>query len=280
MRRARSTKLLRAAAWLLGASGVGAGALVGCTAGDHGPPNPLGKPTLALDAGIEQDAGLLDGGPPKRTLEVRNPWGGPAGNLLADGDFEHSTVHPGDYPQAGWLAYTTSSQADIRWETGGLCRTGLRCAVLEHGETLVGFGVAANGTGMVASLWAKGPASVKCANVLTLYLVEMDSGTVVGAVKNVSQAPDADGWCHYQSSFDAARTARMFYVESKLQSGATALLDSAELVPDTGSVPLQDHVTFTAEQQQRLDRILDLIRRRQRFGSSAPEEPARSRPRQ
>ena len=255
---------------------VVAGLTVGaCEWGDAGPPNPVSRPGLTLDGGSDQDAGLLDGGPAKRTLTTRNPWGGPPGNLLVDGDFEHSTVHPGNQPQLGWLTLdgTGSSYKDLRFETGGLCRTGLRCAVLERNEMLVGFGVSAPSTAMVASLWAKGPADKTCAELLTAFIVGCWEGTVTGYVKPTTPLPGADGWCHYQGSFSQGRTQRCLYINSKLVGDRTALLDSAELGPDTGTVPTQEQVVVSPELQQSVDAATALIRRRR-----APAAPERDEP--
>jgi hypothetical protein len=265
----------RAASCALPAALLLAGlALGGCEWGDGGPPNPVPKPGLTLDGGSAEDAGLLDGGPAKRTLATRNPWGGPPGNLLADGDFEHSTVHPGNQPQLGWLTLDASGSnyKNQRFETGGLCRTGLRCALLERDEMLVGFGVSAPGTGMVASFWAKGPADKKCSELLSALVVGCWEGLVTGYVKATSPQPGADGWCHYQGSFPEGRTQRCLYINSKLVGDRTAVVDSAELAPDTGTVPTQEQVVVGAELQQRIDAATAVIRRRR--APAAPEADA------
>jgi hypothetical protein len=260
----------------VGLAGLACLTWAGCEWGDGGPPNPAPKPGLGLDAGLDEDAGLLpDGGPPKRTVLTRNPWGGPAGNLLVDGDLELSTVHPGNQPQLAWLTFNSSSWAreDLRFETGGLCRSGLRCAVLERTRLLVGLGAAARGTGMVASLWAKGPAGKPCADILNAHLVRFWAGTVSANLQPRTPAPGPDGWCEYQGGVAEQRSQPCLYVESKLALKETALLDAARLEPDTGTVPLQSHVVVAPELAERVRTATELIRRRRIVAAPEPAVP-------
>ena len=217
-----------------------------------------------MDAGSNEDAGPTpDGGPPKRTIALRNPWGGPAGNLLVDGDPELSTVHAGDQPQSGWWTFTGSgsTRVDLRFETGGLCRTGLRCAVLEPGRMLVGMGVAAREAGMVATLWAKGPAGMQCDDVLSTYVVDFSQWTISGYLKPTAPDPGSDGWCQYRGSFSEKHTQQCLFVDSKLASGETALVDSARLEPETGTVPPQSAVVVSPALAARVRAAVDYITR-------------------
>ena len=94
-----SARLIAIVALVLGAASA---------CGDEGPPNP---------APYDDGSGAGDSGgtpfepPPKRelkrTIEMRNPLGGPPGNLLVDGDFEFSIDFEGTGPQSGWISTPT-----------------------------------------------------------------------------------------------------------------------------------------------------------------------------
>src|SRR5262245_4991764 len=116
--------------------------------------------------------------PVKRTVETRVPFGGPAGNLLVDGDFEVSISFEGSGEQLAWIALTESGgESYLRGETGGLCKSGLSCGVLESGVLLYGRGTAAKDAAMDASIYMKPPAGRGCA-IADIELVHCNfSGT-------------------------------------------------------------------------------------------------------
>ena len=213
-------------------------ALAGCASSQE-QVSPLDSPD-PLDAGAPVDAGpdaappKVDAGTLKRTVMTRSPFGGAPGNHLIDGDFELSTVpHAG--AQLGWTAYsdTGNGEVDLRTETGGLCRSGLRCAVFEPKTVLFIRGASARGKGNIASAWAKLPEGVACAKVRPILVTcdTLDVGKQLAA-----SAKDADGWCQYTAAIGKADLATCVYVENTLATGATALLDAFVLGPDDGTV--------------------------------------------
>jgi hypothetical protein len=196
-----------------------------------------------------------DAGTVKRAVFDRNPFGGRAGNLLADGDFELSTVpHAG--AQLGWRAFSSdgSGLVDLATETGGLCHSGLRCAVLPSSTLLLLRGTSANGKGNVASGWAKVPEGSSC-SVIRPILINCDS-FAVGKVL-VAKKKDAEGWCHYAVATTEQDQATCVYVDNTLPAGKTALLDAFVLAPDDGTLqPLEaEFWAPDAETAARLDRI-------------------------
>jgi hypothetical protein len=230
-------------------------ALVACGDGEKLSPLPVPGMDAGADGGDTPPPPAPDAGTVKRAVLDRNPFGGPSGNLLADGDFELSTVpHAG--AQLGIRAYTSdgSGAVDLATETGGLCRSGLRCAVVQPATVLLLRGTAANGKGNVASGWVKVPAGSAC-NVVRPILITCDT-FAVGKLLSAKK-PDADGWCHYTATLTEQDQATCVYVDSTLPTGATALLDSFMLGPDDGTVqPLEAEFWVPdAETARRLDRL-------------------------
>lgn len=187
-----------------------------------------------VDAGSDA-APPVPPGPVKRTVMMRNPFGGRAGNLLVDGDFEMSTV-PRAGAQLGFRGFSTTGtdEVEVPTETGGLCRSGLRCAVMEPNTVFLIRGASANGKGNVASGWAKVPEGALC-SVVRPMLIGCNT-FVVAKQLSAPKNPDADGWCHYTAAISEQDTATCVYVESTLKSGANAILDAFTLGPDDGTV--------------------------------------------
>ncbi len=215
-------------------------------------------------------------GPFKRTVMLRNPLSGPANNLLADGDFDFSTEPEGAGGQLGWRGFSGNGQAlhPVRTETGGLCRSGLRCGVLEPDMILFGRGAAAAGKGLVASGWAKVPAGADC-DAVDWKLVVCDLPAGAKPMK-ADGPPDAGGWCHYAALLPEKEQAQCIYITSSLPDGATALIDAAVLAPDDGTVTAKQAEIWvpTAEVVAGLEAVQRSIRSGMRFGGLAAAPPA------
>lgn len=228
-------------------------------------------PPPPVDAGIDVAAPeVVPPGPWKRTVTLRNPLGGPSGNLLADGDFEMSTVPEWIQPQLGWRAYGKFGQeVNAKTETGGLCRTGLRCGVLEDGVALLARGAAAGGgAGNIASLWVKVLSQESC-DVVTAYIVGCDTFTAIEELV-ADEEPNADGWCKHEGKTGPKNIALCLFVESDLANNDTALVDSGILVPDDGTISAKStkFVVPTADLLQRTNAIRDRNRRTLPLGGS------------
>lgn len=218
---------------------------------------------VAVDAGAPKDAGddaapppVPDAGTVKRTVMERNPFGGPAGNQLADGDFEFSTLSYAG-AQTGWRAFTGdgSTPLVLATETGGLCRSGLRCAVLPSSTVLLIRGTSANGKANLASAWAKVPAGATCSMVRPI-LITCDTFAI--GKQLLAKKADAEGWCHYTAAINQSDLATCIYVDNTLPKDTTALLDNFVLGPDDGTVPLEAEFWVPdAETSARLAAIRD-----------------------
>ena len=241
----------------------GVASLAACEYGDVGPPNPV--PTGAIEIGTGGGGSGGQGGsaggpavaPVVRTVERRNPLGDLLGNLLVDGDFEYAALIEGATPQAGWYAFGNSGRRHVRTETGGICRTGLRCGVLERNVFLYGRGTAANGTGMVASVSAKPPGD-DC-SVIQAALVRCGSGGSVGSL-DPTGGPDKHGWCTYKAHIGPSNGSLCLFVEGDLANGETALIDTAVLLPDNGTAPRQVMKPLSAARSARYRKIARRVR--------------------
>lgn len=206
---------------------------------------------------------------PERTMMVRSPLGGPANNLLADGDFELSSAYFGG-GQYGFRSFSSTGTSELPMlvETGGLCRSGLTCAKIEKGQLLFGTGTAAPaGKTHMLSMYAKVPPEVPC-NKITPLAVTCSTFDVLAKAD-----PDSDfseDWCHYSTTFKASDAAVCLYIQNALQPDAVALLDAAVLGPEDGSVPYKStpaaKYTPDPDTAERLLRIRDLVRRTTPFG--------------
>ena len=277
----RSTRALPVS----GAAGalVLAALIVGCGEGDPGGPAPIPAdpgPVLPIDAGVDAPP-LPEAGPLKRTITMRNPLGGPADNLVADGDFELSTVSDGRFPQSGWRGFTGggSAQASVKAETGGLCRTGLRCAVLERDLLLFGRATAApEEKAHVASIWAKVPAGASC-DVVTVLLVGCDSFASLKKL-TADPAPGEDGWCEYGATLPERDSSICFYAEAELSPEQVVLVDSAVMIPESAAASMKSLAIWVPppEIAARVASVQEQVRKSMPLSSPRPHHGARARP--
>jgi hypothetical protein len=228
-------------------------------------PVPVDVTTLTPGGGGSPPTPPPDAGPRIRTVAVRNPLGGSPGNLLVDGDFEFSISR--GWGQFAWVSWSSSGDQALKAETGGLCRTGLRCLVLDPHVALWGQGAAADGVPMVASVWVKVPAESPCSAVTPM--AANCNGYAVGGIPPVSETPAEDGWCAYRVQLDQSSEAVCMYVESTMWTGQQALIDSARIEPATGTVPRSAPRPRAVSDaaRQRVRTLAEWVRKRRRFGT-------------
>jgi hypothetical protein len=250
-------------------------ALVGCGNAEQIAPvstGPMEIVDAGADAPADADASVpveVDAGAARRTVMTRSPFGGPIANHFADGDFELSTSGgQGQYGARAYAADGTGGGVDFAIETGGLCRTGLRCAIFAPKTAFLLRGAAAPlEKGNLVSFWAKVPTGKTCAAVSGLMLT-CDTLQTTHGVKAVTPQPDAAGWCSYAARLAPSPSALCLYIQNKLANDERALLDSAVMGPDDGTVLPQAAEFFvpTAELVAELEAVRDTIRRTTVFG--------------
>jgi hypothetical protein len=204
------------------------------------------------------------GGTPIREVFTRNPFGDQVGNLLADGDFELSIVsNPG---QQGWNSFTNADQGLIVAETGGLCRSGLRCARMGRNAVYFARGTAApEGAPMVAEVWVKPVDATSCSGITALAL-SCDSFEQRGAALQVPGA-EPDGWCPIRFGVPGDETGICLYLENG--GDGAMLVDQVSLrateSTDRSARPLPP---LSAQTRQRIAMVREGLRR-QPFGRAA-----------
>jgi hypothetical protein len=275
MRRLPVAPSLAIASSLVIASSL-AGLLVAC-GNETIKPAPVDASTTTTSTG---GSGGSEPEPPKgtpiRSVETRSPWGGVPGNLLVDGDFEFSVVIEGSQPQAGWFAFGNFGRANLRGETGGLCKSGLRCAVMSDDQALFGQGTSARDSAMIAGLWAKLPAGYDC-NAIAYDILRCSSFFSVAAIPPVSEQPDADGWCEYRGMVNAQPSGACVFIENTLAEGDVALVDLATLLPVATAEKMQPGRKaqrggkVPAARAARGRKIAEAVRRQRRFGAPSAD---------
>jgi len=253
-----------------------AAALLGCAAsnesvspvskGDAGPTPP------APDGGAGGSA--PDAGTVRRTIEQRNPFGNVAEtqNLLWDGDFEWYSPFSDEY---GWLAGASPETigyafSDVR--LGAVCRSGLKCAGVKNKHVIVGIAVASSGNKIEASFWAhlrKGT----CDQV-TALVADLDAGADPDVtVAPVAKAPDAAGWCQYDTVVDARVAKSYLYIDNG--TGDYIVVDDAVIKKVAPKMSLKAwHGPFTGALAADLDAARAAVRRL-RGPHDAPPNAAR-----
>ncbi|HEY1959568.1 MAG TPA: hypothetical protein VGH28_28355 [Polyangiaceae bacterium] len=150
-------------------------------------------PPLVLDAGNPAPAA------PRRMAFHRSPFGDAlqADNLMIDGDFELT----GRTDQAPWITFDpTQGQVTLDYDTGGHCRSGIRCAVLAAPDVLVGY----MGSPMLTNIHVRAYAKVstgKCSDV-DIFAIDLEDNTTGKSVTAPSKTPGPDGWCVYDGDVD------------------------------------------------------------------------------
>lgn len=196
--------------------------LVACGTDEPKPALPAPLPTVDPPAA----AG------PIRTVGYRNPLGNTrvVDNLMVDGDFE-LTGRTGQMP---WQAFDKNGQATLSYDTGGRCRSGVRCGSITKGQNLVGY-FAVPETGSVAVTIYGKPDTGKCTD-LRAYVYDLTGTASSSSLVQTMPTPDATGWCTYSGvAKGLARLEPVIYLDDV---GGRVLVDEAVALPVSGKLML------------------------------------------
>ena len=170
---------------------------------------------------------------PLRTVGYRNPLGNTrvVDNLMADGDFE-LTGRTGQMP---WQAFDKNGQITLDYDSGGRCRSGVRCGSFTKGQNLIGF-FAFPDTGNVAvTLYGK-PETGKCSD-LRAYVYDLTGTASATALVQLASTPDVTGWCTYTGvAKGLAKLEPVLYLDDV---GGRILIDEAVALPVSGKLMLE-----------------------------------------
>lgn len=216
--------------------------------------------------------------PPIRTVIQRNPYGNVAAtdNLLWDGDFEWSSPFSDEY---GWYQgvgaqATAANVSDV--EVGPACRSGVKCARLKKGQSLLGIAVASKDKNLDASVYVKfedDGAGTPCSKVKAMLVGDglFDDPTV----KLVApETPDQDGWC--KLAVTAAKRLGKVYLQVIDGGSSTMLVDDAVLRPTDDAVTTDGGALLDADDAADVEAARAMIRSL-RGPHDAPPNEARTR---
>jgi hypothetical protein len=193
-------------------------------------PEPQGiappVPTQSIDSGVVPTDVV-------RTVSFRNPFGDDLhpDNLMLDGDFELT----GRSGQTPWTASNgNGGSLAITYETGGHCRSGVRCGYMPAGSILLGYAATPPAGKLYIRVWGK-PEAEKCSD---LSVVLFDSTTNQNAGTAVAQelVPDANGWCLYEGVLQSLPFHEPILFLRAKDQGVT--IDAVLALPTTGPKPL------------------------------------------
>ncbi len=202
-----------------------------------------------------------------RTVEQRSPFGNLSvpDNLVLDGDFEF-TGRSGQMP---WVAFGSRGQGTLNFATGGLCRSGIRCASLATGSEMIGWMAAPKTGGMNVSLWAK-PPSGACADV-RVFVTDLEGNADGDGLRPEAAKAGPDGWCHFEvdsGSFGGAQPV-LFVSTANARVQGPILVDDAvaRALPATLKRPLAlKPIRLEAAERLRVRFIGDWLRKHRVYG--------------
>lgn len=240
-----------------------------------GAPEPT--PTVSGTGGSSTGTGGNgETGPKVRDVFYRNTVGVPFDNLLADGDLEMS-IAPGD-GQYGWLAFNGGGNPKVLLaETGGICKSGLRCGRSQANDVLFVRGTAApNMSWHRASVWmkpvAEGPDldGLHPCRLAEVRLVKCDNFNI-GERLESADAPTADGWCEISGPVEPSTRALCLYIEVDRWE---VLVDAATLLPGEDPGMRSPPPPMRPDQLARAAIVRENVRSRMTFSSdSIPIDP-------
>jgi hypothetical protein len=198
-----------------------------------------------------------------RTIEQRSIFGAAGeANLMADGDFELT----GRSQQMPWLTFGDQGQGTLNYETGGRCRTGIRCAVLRKDEQLIGW-FASPKTGSITATLYVYPNQLPCREAASAIVLDLDEQQR-GAELTAAAEPDVTGWCKFESVAPAIPFGSpVLYVQSKSEG---VRFDSARVIPTSAKLQTQSSLigwrTLSAAQRTKVSSIATVIRATRVYG--------------
>ena len=196
---------------------------------------------------------------------------------MMDGDFEWT----GRQGQMPWLAFDGRRQGTLNFETGGRCRSGVRCALLAPGQILIGWIASPRTEPIHVSVWVK-PTHGAC-HALTAAVLDLEKqGDPKRGVLTSESPPSSQGWCRLEGTVpNFAGAAPVLWIELGPDAPGTLLVDDAIAVPE----PAPLHVTragtarLKAPLSWRVAEVADWLARHRRFGSSPRERSIDAPPR-
>lgn len=225
-------------------------------------------PTQEIDSGSAPASSVV------RTVSYRNPFGDTVhpDNLVLDGDFEFS----GRSGQTPWIAASgTGSGLNLDYETGGRCRSGVRCAHMQAGSILLGHVATPPAGKIYIRVWGKPDAGTmgappQCAD-LAVSFYDSTTNQSAGTAPAQSLAPDETGWCLYEAVLSSLPLHEpLIYLKAKEQA---VTVDAAVALPTTGTKPLVAGPPISKTEEALVGKIAAAMRQRGEPNHAPPMDP-------
>lgn len=217
-------------------------------------------PPVTTDAGVPAPAAAT------RTVGYRSPFGDAfqSDNLMVDGDFELT----GRTDQAPWTVYDNGQQT-LNYETGGHCRSGVRCAIIGPNDALIGYMASPATDDAEIRAYAK-PDSGRCAD-MQIYEFDFVTNSTAGTAQPTTTSPGDDGWCFYTgkaSNLAYEQPGLYIQIASNAQS-KTLIVDQVSVLP-ASQVPVHGvmppFVAPSAEVRARIENASTYLRTHRKYG--------------
>ena len=209
------------------------------------------------EPGAEPEAPPPDA-PVKRVVHQRNPFGNVAAtdNLLWDGDFEWRPSFPEQY---GWLVGNGFGFGFglPNLGTGPRCRSGIKCAVLTPGQSILGIAVGSEGSDLLISFWGH-PDGGACDSIVSSLSPAIFNAPPSAIIEPVDAEPGEDGWCRYEAVAENSEGASYLSIFNSSTESFAAVDDA--VIRAIGAEEMQARSLkrarpATAEEERELDDV-------------------------
>ena len=189
---------------------------------------------------------------------------------MVDGDFELT----GRTDQAPWIVFTNSQQT-LDYETGGRCRSGIRCATIVPNDALVGYMASPANEAYEIRAYVK-PDSGHCPDA-QVYAFDLETNNISGSASPTTQLPGDDGWCFFDGQAPALvyeQPALYIQIGPNTKS-KNLIIDQVSVLP-VSKVPVHGITPPpqqpSAEIKKRIETVSAWVRAHRKYGRNVERE--------
>lgn len=231
-------------------SGGTGGSSIAGAAGVSGQAGAAGGSGQGGAAGQSGSAGAAGSASPIRTVQTRSPFGDLSAqpNLVLDGDIEFS---PASSIVPAWMAVQGQSLVPLSYDTGGQCYSGVYCARVPVGITLINFTVSLPpGSTVEASIRVK-PEDKQCDGPSAALYVGTGTSDDGAYLTADSAEPDSAGWCALHATMQVPSTVHTAALYIEAQGSALVVDDAILTQTDASNAPHAKPLSLVAREHGR-----------------------------